>query len=517
VSRASLRAARALARERFGIERLHPEQVEALEAILAGRDLLAVLPTGFGKSLLYQLPALLSERPTVVVSPLIALMADQEASLRRRRAPVVRVDSSLRVAERRAALERVRVGGALIVLTTPETLGSEELRGVLRASPPGLFCVDEAHCISEWGHDFRPAYLRMAREREALGNPQALALTATATVRVREDIVERLELRRPTLVQAPPARPNLRLEVEELSAATKDERLGRLIRRVPRPAIVYCSTTRAAEGLGLAFEKVRIPSARYHGKMSKAERDAAQGRFMRARSRLVMCATSAFGMGIDKPDIRTILHYQVPGSLEQYVQEAGRAGRDGKPARCLLLFDPADLDIQRHLQRGGRGNPVQLRRIAKALEAWAGEGRPVPAAELALSAGAPQTTTRAFCAQLEGLGALERDARKRLRVTASKRELARLTRDLVQRLRVREREDVERLAAVEAYARTTGCRSAFLRRYFGEPEPPDCGRCDRCRIEPLGQSGSRRRGRRGTRKGRGPRRRRRRRASQGRR
>ena len=498
-----LASARRLARERFGISRLHPLQVRALEAVFAGRDALAVLPTGYGKSLIYQLPALLAERPTIVVSPLIALMADQEASLRRRGAPVVRIDSSLRVAERRAALERLREGGALVVLTTPETLESESAREDFLASRPWLLCVDEAHCISEWGHDFRPAYLRLGVEREALGGPQVLALTATATPRVREDIAERLRLERPVLVSAPPDRANLRLEVEEVSAATKDERTGRLIRRLPRPGIVYCSTTLAAGALGKAMARARIPSASYHGKLTKAERESAQKRFMARGKQLVMSATSAFGMGIDKPDIRFVLHYQAPGSLEQYVQEAGRAGRDGKPARCILLYDPADLDIQRHLQKQGRASAAQIERVAAALSAWAGEERPVIAADLALSANAPQTITRATCAQLEGLGALMRDNKKRFHVTVTARELKRLGRELARRVATQQREDEERLGTLDAYARTSGCRSVFLRRYFGDGDAPDCGRCDRCLIRPARQRGGRRR-RRGSRAGRAP-------------
>jgi len=492
-----LAAARKLARKRFGIQRLHPLQAQAMEAVIAGRDTLAVLPTGYGKSLIYQVPALLADRPTIVVSPLIALMVDQEASLRRRGAPVVRIDSTLRVAERRAALARLAEGGPLIVLTTPETLESEATREAFVRAQPWLLCVDEAHCISEWGHDFRPAYLRLGVERGELGGPQVLALTATATPRVRDDIAERLGLVKPAVIAAPPDRANLRLEVELVSAATKDERAGRLIRRLPRPGIVYCATTVAAEAFGIAMERGRIPSARYHGRRTKAEREEAQKRFMRPSKKLVMSATSAFGMGIDKPNIRFVLHYQSPGSLEQYVQEAGRAGRDGKPSRCILLFDPADLDIQRHLQQRGRASAAQIRRIASALAAWAGEDRPVLAADLALSANAPVTITRATCAQLEGVGVLTRDSKKRLHLVVTKRELTIRTRDLARRVATQQREDEERLLTLDEYARTPGCRSAFLRRYFGEEKPPDCGRCDRCKLRPPRAKRNRKRPRRG--------------------
>jgi ATP-dependent DNA helicase RecQ len=331
---------RSTARESWGVRRLKPEQESAMQALMVERDVLAVLPTGFGKSLIYQVPALLARRPTIVVSPLIALMADQEQSLLRRRLPVVRIDSTLLVAQRRAAFERLAEGGPLVVLTTPETLESEASRAAFEESRPSLLCVDEAHCISEWGHDFRPAYLRLGDARKRLGGPPVLALTATATPRVRAQVLERLGMQDALQVLAPPHRPNLRLEVDIVPGDEKPLRAGKIIRKLPRPGIVYCSTTVAVDRLGITFAKARIPAATYHGRLKKAEREAAQELFMQPSKRLLMVATSAFGMGIDKPDIRTILHYQAPGSLEQYVQEAGAPGATASPRVACCSSTP---------------------------------------------------------------------------------------------------------------------------------------------------------------------------------
>jgi ATP-dependent DNA helicase RecQ len=474
---------RRTARRRFGIERLRPEQERAMLAILGGRDALVALPTGFGKSLIYQVPALLLERPTIVVSPLIALMADQERALRTRGVPVVTLHSRLRQAERRAALDRLEGGGRLIVLTTPETLESSATAPAIERVRPALLCVDEAHCISEWGHDFRPSYLRLGAVRERLGNPPALALTATATPRVREDIAVRLRLRDPLVLVAPAHRENLRLSVEIVSGAEKPRAAGQRIRGLRRPGIIYCATTTAVDQLAGALARARIPVVRYHGKMSAADRDAAQRRFMKPSRRLIMVATTAFGMGIDKPDIRYIVHYQAPGSLEQYVQEIGRAGRDGRPAHCILLFDAADLEIQEHLQALSRPAVRHLERLGDALAAWAAEERnPAPAA-LAYSAGVPQRIADALLSDLDEAGLIERDPEGGIAIAVPMKTFQAGARDLVGKLKTFRWEGERRLRAVADYARSEDCRSVFLRRYFGEEHPPRCGTCDRCRAD----------------------------------
>src|ERR1700741_3524127 len=238
-----LSACRETARRIFRIQTLHVEQESAMLAVLNGRDAFVALPTGFGKSLIYQVPAMIVERPTVVISPLIALMTDQEHALRKRGVPVVALHSRLRAAERRAALERLKKGGRLVVLTTPETLESAATAPLFERARSALLCIDEAHCISEWGHDFRPSYLRLGLARERLGNPPVLALTATATPRVRSDIAERLRLRKTVVLIAPAHRENLRLTVHVLTGVEKFRAAARRIRALRRPGIIYCATT----------------------------------------------------------------------------------------------------------------------------------------------------------------------------------------------------------------------------------------------------------------------------------
>jgi ATP-dependent DNA helicase RecQ len=480
-----LDACRRTARRTFGIERLRPEQERAMLAILERRDALVALPTGFGKSLVYQVPAMILKRPTIVVSPLIALMADQERALRRRGVPVVVLHSRLRSAERRAALEHLERDGRLVVLTTPETLESPATAPCLERTRPALLCVDEAHCISEWGHDFRPSYLRLGAARERLGDPVTLALTATATPRVREDIGQRLGLRDPLVLTAPAHRENLGLMVEIVPGAEKSRAAGRHIRRLRRPGIIYCATTTAVDQLAGAIKRARIPAVRYHGKMSAADRTAAQRQFMKPSRRLIMVATSAFGMGIDKPDIRYIVHYQAPGSLEQYVQEVGRAGRDGRPAHCILLFDPADLEVQERLQALSRPAVRHLERLERALAAWAAEDRAPTATALAYSAGVPARIGEALLSDLGQAGLVERDREGRVVLMVPLQTFRAGARDLVAKLKTFRYEGERRLRAVAAYAQSEECRSVFLRRYFGEEHPPRCGTCDRCRAPVL--------------------------------
>jgi ATP-dependent DNA helicase RecQ len=402
-------------------------------------------------------------------------------------------------------------------MTTPETLDAEDLSEALRGSGVALVAVDEAHCISEWGHDFRPSYRRLGARIAELGGPPVLALTATATPRVRTSIVETLRMPDAAVVASSPHRSNLAFEVVTCEGDARLRALLRLIRRLRRPGIVYCATTREVDTVYAILKRFDVPTYRYHGKMTATERNSEQQYFMRHGKRTLMVATSAFGLGIDKADIRYILHYQSPASLEQYVQEAGRAGRDGRRAQCVLLYDGADRSIHEALLSRSRVRPEQLYRLGKALAAWAGEDRSPTLDALALSAELGPRVASALLVTLEEAG-LVRWEGDELRIECASDSVEAEVRALAGQYETLRTQDARRLGTVSDYAFTDKCRAVFLRTYFGEEEGERCGLCDVCRgweassglFAPLvppkpkrgqrSRRGGRRRGRRGGRR-----------------
>jgi ATP-dependent DNA helicase RecQ len=333
----AIEMARVVLREFFGYEDFRPGQIDVVAAVLGGNDTLAVLPTGGGKSLCYQVPALVRPGLTVVISPLISLMKDQVDRLVARGVPATFLNSSITRGEISDRLARATRGDLTLLYVAPERFESADLQRCLARSRVTLIAVDEAHCISEWGHDFRPSFRRIAAVTRKLGGPQMIALTATATPAVRADIVRQLGMRSPRVIVSGFDRANLYYEVRPCrDDAAKGQQLVDVMRAHPRPAIVYAATRASVERTARQLNRTGVRALPYHAGLDDQLRGDVQERFMAGEVDTIV-ATNAFGMGIDKPDVRLVVHQAMPGTLEAYYQEAGRAGRDGNPAQCVLL------------------------------------------------------------------------------------------------------------------------------------------------------------------------------------
>ena len=477
-----LDAIRAL-RERFGLDEFRGPQREAIEAVLAGRDVLLTMPTGAGKSLVYQLPATLLEGLTLVVSPLIALMQDQVDALKKKGVRAEFVNSSLDAAKRAAHLEKAARGELELLYVTPERFRSADFQAVLPRLRVVRLAVDEAHCVSQWGHDFRPDYSRLAEYRARIGDPPTIALTATATPRVAADIVELLGLRDPLVIRTGIERPELFFAATRIDLA--DEKLPLLAARIGEldgAGIVYSTLIRDLEALHVELKRAGIHSLVYHGKLSPEERRSMQRRFMESEREVVL-ATNAFGMGVDKEDIRFVLHAQVPRTLEQWTQEVGRAGRDGKPSWCEVLYFEEDLAIQQGFIEWANPSREYLMHVYETLRGW---GERVQAKELDDLRDELLIKNRAdnrvsICLKwLEVLG-----------VTSGSFEThdLRLVRELdpdelpdFVGSADKRRADLEGLLAMARFAGTASeCRRATIARHFGLAEPgAPCGACDVC-------------------------------------
>ncbi|WP_327045702.1 RecQ family ATP-dependent DNA helicase [Microbispora sp. NBC_01189] len=469
------RRLRATAREAFGWEQLRPGQQEAMEHLLAGRDVLLVMPTGGGKSAVYQVPGLLLDGPTIVVSPLIALQRDQVMSLLKAGAAgAVAVNSAGSV---EAGLDEVTAGNAEYVFLSPEQLAKPEVVERLAAARPSLIAVDEAHCVSSWGHDFRPEYLRLAKVIERLGHPPVIAMTATAAPTVREEIVESLGLTGAQQIVRGFDRPNLHLEVRRfVGEDDKRAALADHAAALEGVGLVYVATRRQAEEYAdLLKERGRRAEA-YHAGMKTTDRRSIHERFQDDDLDTVV-ATSAFGMGIDKPDVRYVLHAAPPESIDSYYQEIGRAGRDGNPADVVLFYRPEDLGLRKFFA-GGRADGDLIRRVATLVREHGGE---VAAAELRelLGVGAAKLTSQVNL--LERAGAVEVAHGGALRYSPGGPPPDEAAARAVELDDLRHRMEDSRLEMMRGYAETTGCRRRFLLEYFGEPYERTCGDCDTCR------------------------------------
>ncbi|MGW0422220.1 RecQ family ATP-dependent DNA helicase [Streptomyces sp. NPDC003015] len=470
------RLARA-ADEVFGWSELRPGQLTAMEAVMRGRDTLAVMPTGAGKSAVYQVPGLLLPGPTVVVSPLIALQRDQIAGLLSHAdAPeAVAVNSAQAAGEAEAAWDAVRHGDAEFLFLSPEQLAKDEVVERLAEAAPSLFVVDEAQCVAAWGHDFRPDYLRLAQAAQRMGRPPVLALTATAAPPVREEIVERLGMEDPELVVAGFDRPNIALEVRRFLDDTDKRRV--VVERAaaePKPGLVYTATRRDAEAYAADLAELGLSADAYHAGLTAGERSRVHDAFLAGETDVVV-ATSAFGMGIDKEDVRFVLHASVPGSLDAYYQEIGRAGRDGGPALAVLHYRPQDSGLQR-LFATRTPDEDTLGTVAEYLHE---RDAPAEPDGIGKETGLSRRRVTAAVNLLEQAGAVHTEDDGRVRAvagTTAEEAAARAAEEARSRRRLEE----SRLAMMLGYAETTGCRRRFLLGYFGEAYEAPCGACDMC-------------------------------------
>ncbi|CAL9457952.1 ATP-dependent DNA helicase RecQ [Actinosynnema sp. ALI-1.44] len=473
-----------VAAERFGWADLHEDQLAAMRHVMAGHDVLAVLPTGAGKSAIYQVPALLLDGPTLVVSPLIALQHDQIEGLEDNAVPdAVAVNSSQAAGERTQAWRAVRRGDAEYLFLAPEQLARDDVLDALGKLGVSLFVVDEAHCVSSWGHDFRPDYLRLGQVVERLGHPRVIALTATAALPVREDIVTRLGLRDHREVIADFDRPNLRLAVERFTEdADKRAAVVTRVRELTadpatRRGLVYVASRKDADRYAAELADAGVRAARYHAGMKAADREQVHGRFL-ADEVDVVVATSAFGMGIDKPDVRFVLHASAPDSLDSYYQQVGRAGRDGDPATVTLFYRPEDLHLQKFLTAAKP--PLEpLRQVARALARHDSPVRPKDLDDELDTSTAQRTRAVNL---LEQAGAVTTDDTGRLDYSGRAPEQA--VADAVELGEAHQRLVRSRIEMVRGYAETTGCRRQFLLGYFGQQQSGRCGNCDTCDTAP---------------------------------
>ena len=474
-------------RRYFGLDSFRPGQEEVAAEIERGSDALVVMPTGGGKSLCYQLPAVVMEGVGVVISPLIALMKDQVDSLLQRKIAATYINSSLSARERRERIRAMKEGYYQLVYIAPERFRQEHFVDVLKEIQIAFFAVDEAHCVSMWGHDFRPDYLWLGNAFEKLDRPPVAAFTATATPEVRDDIRVQLRLCDPFECITGFARPNLRFQVSHVgSTAEKYLRLNRLIEEHV-VGIIYCATRKRVEEVAERLVTWDTSYVAYHAGRDDAERRSAQEEFLCGRADVAV-ATNAFGMGIDRADIRFIAHFEMPGSVEAYYQESGRAGRDGKSAVCDLLFNYADKRWQEFFIEGNNPSKAVIVDVYRRLRRLADGAKEIRISIRELSGeigrGSNPFKVAASLAVLNRLGAI-----KRFSIPGEKIRGTRLPNpDLppsslkidVSALAEKEGRDRAKLQDMIRYGYSEECRQKWILRYFGERDPQPCGCCDRC-------------------------------------
>ncbi len=474
------RSVRRLARETFGYEQLRPGQEAAIRSVVAGCDTLVIMPTGSGKSAIYQLAGVQMPGPTVIVSPLVALQRDQYEALENQDiGGAALINSTVRPKERRETFDSLREGNVEFLLLAPEQFSNQEVLDNISEARPSLFVVDEAHCVSEWGHDFRPEYLKLGDVIEKLGHPPVLALTATASPPVRDEIIARLGMRDPKLIVQGFDRPNIWLGVERFEdELAKKRAVLREVSRVAKPGIIYTATRQRAEELAAELAESGLKTAAYHAGMRSLDREVVQTNF-REDGLDVIVATTAFGMGIDKGNVRFVFHYDISDSVDAYYQEVGRAGRDGEAAKAILFYRPEDLGIRRFFASGGQVDADQVQQVAAIVRL---HQEPIKFNELREVTDLSQSKLTTALIRLEEVGAVELLPNGEVKPVdgVTENSLADAVEEASRAQSNRKQYDRSRIEMIRGYAELRRCRREYLLNYFGEEIGQPCGYCDNC-------------------------------------